>query len=85
MRGDAIPLLAGVVDAAAKLPCKAALIDGELIVQDENGISDFDACSRRSTRRRIGSCSSPLISCTSAAGIYASIPSSSGEHSSGTL
>jgi DNA ligase D-like protein (predicted ligase) len=32
-----------VVDAAAKLPCKAALIDGELIVQDENGISDFDA------------------------------------------
>src|SRR5689334_11728540 len=32
-----------VVEAAAKLPCKAALIDGELIVQDENGISDFDA------------------------------------------
>jgi ATP-dependent DNA ligase len=29
--------------AAAKLPCKAALIDGELIVQDENGISDFEA------------------------------------------
>jgi bifunctional non-homologous end joining protein LigD len=32
-----------VVDAAAELPCKAALIDGEIIVQDENGISDFDA------------------------------------------
>jgi ATP-dependent DNA ligase len=32
-----------VVDACAKLPCKAALIDGEIIVQDENGISDFDA------------------------------------------
>jgi bifunctional non-homologous end joining protein LigD len=32
-----------VVEAAAKLPCKAALIDGELIVQDRNGISDFDA------------------------------------------
>src|SRR5262245_31298228 len=32
-----------VVDAAAELPCKAALIDGEMIVQDENGISDFDA------------------------------------------
>ena len=32
-----------VVNAATKLPCKAALIDGELIVQDENGISDFDA------------------------------------------
>src|SRR6187397_1600695 len=32
-----------VVEAAAKLHCKAALIDGEVIVQDENGISDFDA------------------------------------------
>jgi bifunctional non-homologous end joining protein LigD len=32
-----------VVDAAAKLSCKAVLIDDELIVQDENGISDFDA------------------------------------------
>jgi bifunctional non-homologous end joining protein LigD len=32
-----------VVDAAAKLSCKAALIDGELSVQDENGMSDFDA------------------------------------------
>jgi ATP-dependent DNA ligase len=32
-----------VVDACAKLPCKAAVIDGEVIVQDENGISDFDA------------------------------------------
>jgi ATP-dependent DNA ligase len=32
-----------VVEACAKLPCTAALIDGEIIVQDENGISDFDA------------------------------------------
>jgi bifunctional non-homologous end joining protein LigD len=32
-----------VVEAAGKLPCKAGLIDGEIIVQDENGISDFDA------------------------------------------
>jgi bifunctional non-homologous end joining protein LigD len=32
-----------VVEAADKLSCKAALIDGEVIVQDENGISDFDA------------------------------------------
>jgi bifunctional non-homologous end joining protein LigD len=32
-----------VVEAAAKLPWNAALIDGEIIVQDENGISDFDA------------------------------------------
>jgi ATP-dependent DNA ligase len=32
-----------VVEAAGKLPCQAAIIDGEIIVQDENGISDFDA------------------------------------------
>ena len=32
-----------MVEAAAKLSCQAALIDGEIIVQDENGISDFDA------------------------------------------
>jgi hypothetical protein len=32
-----------VVEAAAKLTCKTALLDGELIVQDENGIADFDA------------------------------------------
>jgi ATP-dependent DNA ligase len=32
-----------VVEACAKLPCNAALIDGEIIVQDENGISDFEA------------------------------------------
>jgi bifunctional non-homologous end joining protein LigD len=31
-----------VVTEAAKLPCKAALLDGEIIVQDENGISDFE-------------------------------------------
>ena len=32
-----------VVEAAAKLSCHAAVIDGEIVVQDENGISDFDA------------------------------------------
>jgi bifunctional non-homologous end joining protein LigD len=32
-----------VVDACAKLGCKAAVIDGEVVVQDENGIFDFDA------------------------------------------
>jgi bifunctional non-homologous end joining protein LigD len=34
-----------VVAAAAKLPCRAALLDGEIIVQDENGLSDFNALS----------------------------------------
>jgi ATP-dependent DNA ligase len=38
-----------VVEAAAKLSCHAALIDGEIIVQDENGISDFDATTQNWT------------------------------------
>jgi bifunctional non-homologous end joining protein LigD len=33
----------GIVRAAAKLNCRSAIIDGEVIVQDENGVSDFDA------------------------------------------
>jgi len=34
---------ANIVKAAASLPCDRAIIDGELIVQDENGVSDFRA------------------------------------------
>ena len=30
------------VDACGKLKCESALIDGEMFVQDENGLSDFD-------------------------------------------
>jgi bifunctional non-homologous end joining protein LigD len=33
----------GIVRAAAKLDCRSAILDGEIIVQDVNGISDFDA------------------------------------------
>jgi ATP-dependent DNA ligase len=32
-----------IVRAAAKLPCKSAIIDGEAIVQNGNGASDFGA------------------------------------------
>lgn len=32
-----------IVSAANTLPCTSAIIDGELIVQDENGVSDFAA------------------------------------------
>jgi ATP-dependent DNA ligase len=32
-----------VVDCAVALPCRSAIIDGELVVQDENGVSDFDS------------------------------------------
>ena len=34
-----------IVRAAGKLPCLSAIIDGEAIVQDRNGASDFDALS----------------------------------------
>jgi bifunctional non-homologous end joining protein LigD len=32
-----------IAHAAAKLPCLSAIIDGEAIVQDQNGVSDFEA------------------------------------------
>jgi DNA ligase D-like protein (predicted ligase) len=32
-----------VVDACSKLACKTAVLDGEIVVQDENGLTDFDA------------------------------------------
>jgi bifunctional non-homologous end joining protein LigD len=56
-----------VVNACAGLACKSALIDGEVVVQAEQGISDFEAL--RSTKRRTASCSLPSISCTSMARI----------------
>jgi bifunctional non-homologous end joining protein LigD len=34
-----------VVRAASNLRCKSAIIDGEAVVQDRNGASDFDALS----------------------------------------
>jgi ATP-dependent DNA ligase len=32
-----------ITKAAAKLDCRSAIIDGEVVVQDEHGVSDFDA------------------------------------------
>ena len=40
--GDRYP---SIVCAAATLRCQSAIIDGEAIVQDDNGASDFDALS----------------------------------------
>jgi DNA ligase D-like protein (predicted ligase) len=34
-----------IVLAAANLPCKSAIIDGEAVVQDDDGVSDFEALS----------------------------------------
>jgi bifunctional non-homologous end joining protein LigD len=33
----------GVVQAATNLKCRSAILDGEVIVQDEHGVSDFEA------------------------------------------
>jgi len=33
----------GIVAAASRLPCRAAILDGEVIVQDRRGASDFEA------------------------------------------
>jgi bifunctional non-homologous end joining protein LigD len=33
----------GIIAAARKLPCRSAILDGEVIVQDARGISDFEA------------------------------------------
>ena len=41
---------AGIVRAAAGLRCKSAIIDGEAIVQDGDGRSDFEASSRNEER-----------------------------------
>ena len=34
---------AGITRAAAKLDCRSAIIDGEVIVQNERGVSDFES------------------------------------------
>jgi ATP-dependent DNA ligase len=35
----------GIIRAAAKLPLRSAILDGEVVVQDAEGISDFEALS----------------------------------------
>jgi bifunctional non-homologous end joining protein LigD len=34
---------AGIIASARKLPCRSAILDGEVIVQDARGVSDFEA------------------------------------------
>jgi bifunctional non-homologous end joining protein LigD len=41
----------GIVHAAAKLPCQSAIIDGEAIVQDGDGASNFEALSSAMRRQ----------------------------------
>jgi bifunctional non-homologous end joining protein LigD len=73
-----------VVDAAAKLSCQAALLDGEIIVQDANGISDSDALRsaiHKAPHRIVFFLS---ISCIRTARIYGGHHSSRGGQRSGS-
>jgi hypothetical protein len=33
----------GILSAASSLDCRSAILDGEVVVQDERGVSDFEA------------------------------------------
>jgi bifunctional non-homologous end joining protein LigD len=46
-----VPWASGIINEAVKLDCRSAIIDGEIIVQDKNGVSDFDAL-KSAIRRR---------------------------------
>jgi ATP-dependent DNA ligase len=50
--------------AGQALPCKSAIIDGEVIVCNEKGAADFNAIGRRSRRSRADFAMSPLTCCT---------------------
>ena len=52
----------GITKAAAKLDCRSAIIDGEIIVQDERGVSDFEALKSaiRCTPQRLVFCAFDL-------------------------
>jgi DNA ligase D-like protein (predicted ligase) len=53
----------GITKAAAKLGCRLAIIDGEVIVQNEQGVSDFDALKSaiRWTPQRLVFCAFDLL------------------------
>ena len=72
-----------VVDACGKLACETALIDGEMVVQDEHGITDFYALRSAiyTAPHRLGC--SPSISCISMARICGGSLSWKGGCSSG--
>jgi DNA ligase D-like protein (predicted ligase) len=54
---------AGITKAAVKINCRSAIIDGEVIVQDERGISDFNALKSaiRWHRQRLIFCTFDLV------------------------
>ena len=57
----------GIVRAAAKLHCKSAIIDGEAIVQDDDGRSDFESLQSAIKSNPIASSFTPSTFCISTA------------------
>jgi bifunctional non-homologous end joining protein LigD len=68
-----------IIAAARKLPCRSAILDGEIIVQDARGVSDFEAlqAALRSQPTRLPSTLSTF--CTSTAWTYWTLPLSNAE------
>ena len=60
-----------IVRAAAKLPCQSAIIDGEAIVQNGHGASDFDGLSTAMRRQPHSVILYALIYCISMARTFA--------------
>ena len=60
----------GIVRAAAKLRCKSAIIDGEAIVQDGDGRSDFESLQSAIEFNPTASSSTPSTFCISTARTY---------------
>ena len=54
MNGPGADMVCLLAEAAAKLPCSAVMIDDEIIVQDENGLFDFEALTRLRRSERPG-------------------------------
>src|SRR6187431_3386541 len=62
---------AGITKAVAKIDCRSAIIDGEAIVRDERGVSDFEHSSQPFGGVHKGWCSLPSTFCTSTARTFA--------------
>ena len=67
-----------IAEAAEALPCRSAIIDGEMVVFDAVGRDFVPRAALGDQQQPPGWCSSPSICCTSTARIYATGRSSSG-------
>jgi ATP-dependent DNA ligase len=62
---DSFAIGIALAKAAAELDVESAIIDGEIVVLNETGLSDFGALRKAITRRQHDLYSSPSIFCIS--------------------